>query len=356
MGVRYIGSKLRIADAIIELAGPADSGRFVDAFSGTGSVASAAADNGWAVTVNDALPSAVAMSVASVAGRQNVSFESLGGYASAISALNAVVGARGFLYSEYSPASLEVSGIERRYFTKKNAARLDAMRTAIGEWSDAGLLTWLEEQILLADLMMAANRVANISGTYGCFLRQWSGSALRDVELRERELPDRYSNLVAGVGDVFDLHHESSDVVYYDPPYTKRQYSAYYHVLETIHAGDSPKVSGVTGLRPWQEKASVFCYKTKALDALTELVANTKAKKVLLSYSSEGHVPMAELTENLSVLGKATLHSIKEIGRYRPNSVASAAGDSVHEFLIEVEPFLVQGMDTEISKELAVVR
>ena len=34
------------------------------------------------------------------------------------------------------------------------------------------------------------------------------------------------------------------DAVYADPPYTKRQYAAYYHILETIAAGDRPLISG----------------------------------------------------------------------------------------------------------------
>ncbi|WP_169743060.1 DNA adenine methylase [Knoellia subterranea] len=63
MGVRYIGNKARVADAILDLAGDPGDGRFVDAFCGTGSVAAVAASRGWAVTLNDALPSAVAMGI-----------------------------------------------------------------------------------------------------------------------------------------------------------------------------------------------------------------------------------------------------------------------------------------------------
>ena len=39
------------------------------------------------------------------------------------------------------------------------------------------------------------------------------------------------------VGDVLDVQYEDGDVAYFDPPYTKRQYAAYYHILETIAAG-----------------------------------------------------------------------------------------------------------------------
>lgn len=339
VGVRYIGSKARVAELIVDLAGdPTPGGRFVDAFSGTGSVAAAAAARGWAVTLNDQLPSAIAMSVGAVIGTGNVAFEALGGYRGAIAALNDEPGRPGFIHAEYSPASAQTGSIERRYFTMENAARLDAMRARVRAWSEAGQLTYSEEQLLLADLMQAANSVANISGTYGCFLKNWTSVALRPVTVTARPLPIRATEFVATTSDVFDVAATEEDTVYLDPPYTKRQYSAYYHLLETLHAGDSPEVGGVTGLRPWRDRASVFCYKVKALDALTKLILGLNARRVLLSYSTEGHVPKELLINALSEAGRVTVHELSSIGRYRPNAAASAAGDTVEEYVIEVEP------------------
>lgn len=338
MGVRYIGSKARVADAIVDLAGSPRGGRFVDAFCGTGSVSSAAASRGWPVTLNDTLPSAVAMSVGATVGRGNVTFAPLGGYSAAVHALNAVAGNPGFVHSQYSPASTATGEVERRYFTEENAARLDAMRARIREWVAAGNLTKIEEELLLADLMHAANKVANISGTYGCFLKAWSPTALRPVLIRERRLPPRTTDVDAIVGDVSKLRTTTEDTVYFDPPYTKRQYSAYYHLLETLHAGDSPQVGGVTGLRPWKDKASDFCYKSRALNALTQLVLSTTARQILLSYSTEGHVPRDYLINALSEAGTVAVHEIQTIGRYRPNARASANADTVDEYVIEIQP------------------
>lgn len=350
MSVRYIGSKARVAEAILDLAGPPTGGRFVDAFCGTGAVAAVAAAREWSVTLNDSLPSAVAMSIGATVARDNVRFEVLGGYSAAIEALNAVPGNPGFIHGTYSPASVTAGAVERRYFTEPNAARIDAMRAQIGAWSLAGDLTWVEEQLLLADLLRAANRVANISGTYGCFLKSWSSTALRDVRVTARPLPDGAADLRAVVGNVFELATTTEDTVYFDPPYTKRQYSAYYHLLETIHAGDAPEVGGVTGLRPWKDKASDFCYKTRALDALTRLVMGTTARQILLSYSNEGHVPQDHLVNALSEAGKVTLHEVKTIGRYRPNAQASAGGDTVNEYVIEINPVRLDRHALEVSQ------
>lgn len=354
MGVRYIGNKARVAEAILELAGsPQPDGRFVDAFAGTGSVAAVAATNGWAVTLNDSLPSAVAMSIGAVVGRNDVPFEELGGYSRAIALLDGVAGAPGFLHREYSPASSRSAGVERRYFTEGNAARLDAMREQVRRWTSAGAITRTEEQLLLADLMQAANSVANISGTYGCFLKDWASNAEKPVHVQARELPDRSTDFRAVVGDVFALDTTPMDTVYFDPPYTKRQYSAYYHVLETIHAGDAPSVDGVTGLRPWRDKASDFCYKTRALDALTRLVLSTEARKILVSYSNEGHVRQNHLVNALSEAGEVRIHEIQSIGRYRPNARASAGGDTVHEYVIEIDPLRLSS--TAVAKQAPAV-
>jgi adenine-specific DNA-methyltransferase len=336
VGVRYIGSKARVAQTLASLVGDPGEGRFVDAFSGTGCVAAAAADMGWSVVVNDLLPSAISMSIGALVGAGNVRFENLGGYQDAVKRLNNVPSEAGFIHAEYSPASRRRAGVERRYFTEENAARIDAMRSQIRLWSGGGLLSRFEEELLLADLMQAANHVANIAGTYGCFLRHWTTQALRPIFVAPRELHARRTSMEAIVGDVSTLETVAADVLYLDPPYTKRQYGAYYHILETIHAGDVPQVFGVTGLRPWQDKASEFCYKTKALDALTKLVTRTRANRILLSYSNEGHVPQTRLIAALEQFGHVIIHNVAPIGRYRPNARASATASTVNEFVVEV--------------------
>lgn len=343
MGVRYIGSKSRVAAEIVSLAGPPDSGRFVDAFTGTGSVAAEAARRGWSVHVNDTLSCAVVMACSAVIAADNVEFKAFGGYASACEALDALPGVPGFITREYSPASASHGG-ERRYFTEENAARIDTMRAEIARWSRAGLLSDLEEKLLVADLMLAANHVANIAGTYGCFLSSWLPQALRPLTIRARQLRPGFTDVTAESTDVAQLRTGPADTVYFDPPYTKRQYAAYYHLLETIAAGDQPEVSGVTGLRPWTALASPFCYKRRALRALVDLISATQARRILLSYSSEGHVPQDQLLEGLNAVGATTLHLVREIGRYRPNAVAAAASSTVTEYVIEIVP------DTSASK------
>lgn len=244
MGIRYIGSKIRLLNDLAPFIGPPSSGFFVDAFAGTGVVSRLAADTGWAVRVNDTLEAAVTLTVAQLLTAHHVSFTDLGGYRRAIERLNSVPGVPGFFHREYSPASARTAGVERRYFTEANAARIDAVRGAVAEWTAAGILSSWERRLLLADLMIAVNRVANTAGTYGCFMRAWSPQALRPIELVPRSLALREVPFEFYVGDAADVPVKTDDTVYLDPPYTKRQYAAYYHVLETIAVADDPEIGG----------------------------------------------------------------------------------------------------------------
>lgn len=104
MGYRYIGSKARIADEIIEYINRTtfveDGGFFIDAFSGTGVVAERAALSGWPVYVNDMMSNAVIMSEARLLSVEDVPFSNLNGYRNAIRLLNALPGQEGFIWRE----------------------------------------------------------------------------------------------------------------------------------------------------------------------------------------------------------------------------------------------------------------
>lgn len=334
--MRYIGSKARLVNAIIDLVGdPRPGSTFVDGFCGTGVVAEYAARRGWPISLNDNLISATTIAAARMTTASSVPFHALGGYTRAVAALNAAPPVEGFMWREYSPASGRLSDVTRKYFTEKNAALLDGMRRQLHTWKAEGAISVAEERLLVGDLLATVNRVANTAGTYGCFLRDFTPTAIQRATVMVRKLFEYSVPVTVHNLDVRDLVTTEADVVYLDPPYTKRQYAAYYHVLETVAIGDEPQVGGVTGLRPWQAKASEYCYKSRALNALVQLLDGVAAHRILLSYSSEGHVALGDLTSRLESLGDVTVKQLGEFGRYRPNQKASSAGSSVNEYVIE---------------------
>lgn len=340
MGYRYIGSKARIADEIINCLGmPASKeSYFIDAFSGTGVVASKAADLGWKIKINDMMVNAAVMSEARLLSKDEVPFDKLGGYDKVIDVLKSSR-ANGFIWREYSPASLEQVGIERKYFTEENAIKIDGAATMIHQWKREGRISNKEFSLLLATLISAVNNVANIAGTYGCFLSKWTQQSQNELLLVPLALREKSVKYSVTTSDVFEVGSCPCDVVYLDPPYTKRQYASYYHILETIVKGDEPEVEGVAGLRPWKENASVFCYKTKALKALVKLVTLQNSRRVLVSYSNEGHIQLEDFKTELQKTGNVNIMKMGSIGKYRPNQTASSNGSDVNEYLIEYKAF-----------------
>lgn len=330
--LRYIGSKARIVGPILDAIGPA-AGTFFDVFSGTGVVSRAASDRGWAVKANDHLISSARITFAQLASKVDAPFNSIGGYDNAIATLNGLPPTAGFIFAEYSPSGQSRSGQQRMYFTCQNAGRIDAVRKQIELWKTAGAIGEPEYSILIADLLEAANCIANIAGTYGCFLRKWSPPAKKQLCLAPRKLREGKKVFSVTCRDAFSLRAHARDVVYLDPPYTKRQYAAYYHILETIASGDSPEVEGITGLRPWRSKSSPFCFRKTALSALAELCARIGAARAVISYSSEGHIALRDMTAKLGETGDTSVIALGEIGRYRPNTASRHTG-VVSEYLI----------------------
>ncbi len=336
--LRYIGSKARVVDAILQHVGPPNGGKFVDVFSGTGVVSRAALLRGWHVCANDFLFSSMVTTEAGLMSASDAQFRKTGGYEKTIATLNSVPEVEGFTYREYSSSGQSTTGEERLYFTERNAGKIDGIREQIRLWSDGGKLREREEHLLLADLLAATNLVANIAGTYGCFLSKLTDAARRNLTMVPRPLHGETSKFEVSCLDSFGLSLSRDDTAYIDPPYTKRQYASYYHLLETIAYGDEPDVVGVSGLRPWQEKSSPFCYKRKAAHAFDKLIRSLGAGRVLVSYSCSGQVPIDELETVLGAIGSVRTIPLAEIGKYRPNTKASSNGDAVSEFLFEVLP------------------
>lgn len=334
-----MGSKSRLVEHITGILGyPNQQQRFIDLFCGTGVVGTAAGVLGWKVLSNDVLSAATIISSSKMLSIEDARFTNLGGYNKAIEFLNNLLGLKGYFYREYSPASASATGVPRFYFTESNAKKIDAIRQTIREWFSSGQINEIEKKLLLADLIEAANQVANIAGTYGCFLRQFTESSLRTLRLSTRLLRSESVDWATSTLDAFEVITCPSDVVYIDPPYTKRQYAAYYHIPETIACEDEPIVDGVTGLRPWHSKASIFCYKSKAPSALRELLKRLSAERILLSYSSEGHIEFDKLMEIVEEQGRVAMTKFDNFGRYTPNEKSrhNAHKNPLSEYIIEI--------------------
>lgn len=322
MSYRYLGNKTRLADWIVgEISAVLPSGSSVaDPMCGTAAVSIALARAGYSVAAADALTFPVVHARARLLAKEPPTFAVLGGYAGALDWLNGMDPVEGYFSRELGEAGAPLNGrAPRLYFSADNAAHIDGVRKGIRDLKEAGSLSAVEHSVLLHHLLLATNRVANISGTYGYFRSSLSQAALRPLVFEPHTFehtPGEHSvqqspveELAAGL---------AVDAVYLDPPYTKRQYAGNYHVLETIAMEDEPVAVGDGGLRPWIDQASDFCYRRSAGNAFRETMKRLDAHHVFISYSEDGQVRENELMEILREFGEVTVHE-QPHARYRSN-------------------------------------
>lgn len=358
MSVRFIGNKQKLLEIIVNkvlLETGLVRGTFVDLFSGTSAVTSAFKQLGFNITSNDKLNSSVEFAKATLLVNEEPQFERLLNnididnhnilcepYDLVLGYLNRLPGVEGLFYKEYSPGgSHDRLDEPRQYFTDQNARKIDAIRKEIDKWTSMELITNNEKTLLLCSLMLATNQIANISGTYGAYLKTWYERALQPLELKRFIFYPGHQNYQVFCRDANQLVRElpNSDIIYIDPPYTKRQYHAYYHILETIAIGDEPKVWGKTGQRPKREEDnSLYCYKRLAAGALSDLINNAKCNHLFLSYSTDGHIKHDEIIDILTRKGSTKYWDVK-YKRFKSNNSKSSNDDDLKERLYYVRVY-----------------
>ncbi len=219
--------------------------------------------------------------------------------------LNTLEGVEGFIYKHYTPSSKDIDGVERKYFMLKNGMKIDAVRIKIEEWFKEGYISENEYFYLLTSLLIAVQKIANISGTYGAFNKFWDPRAYKPLTLKYIEgIPSKFTH-IAYNEDIFNLLDKiTCDIAYIDPPYNSRQYIANYHVLETIAKYDNPKIKGKTGIREYgNNEKSVFCSKKEVQNAFFKLLTGLKAKYIVISYNSEGLLSKNQIIQILEDTG-----------------------------------------------------
>lgn len=214
------------------------------------------------------------------------------------------------------------------YFSLRQAIQIDALRFAIDAASDKGQVS---RDRLLAAWLAAAARVINAPGHTAQFLRPnntagyarisrmwtrniWSEFQERLVNLTPVGTSEwRRRNQVI-VSDALDLVSSNilrrAGAIYADPPYTKDQYSRYYHVYETLYKYDYPGASGRGRVRP-DGFSTDFCKKSgvqHAFERLFDGVANLGVP-LILSYPTDGLLTAAGSSVEELVKGRLRLEA-----------------------------------------------
>lgn len=317
--MKYIGNKTRllgfITDSLKESGAP-KSGLFADLFSGTTSVAEHFKKSGYQIISNDFMEYSFVLQKAYIESNSEPLFDelmlhidsakNLTNVENVINFLNQLNPIHGYCFDNYGSGGVE----NRMYFTGENAGMIDAIREQIEEWKRYSLINSEEFYYLLALVIEAADHVANMSGTYGAYLKIWRSVALKKLNIKRRDIFDNHSNNRSFKEDSGVLIKElSGEILYLDPPYNSRQYAPNFHVLESIAVWDKQSLYGKSGLRNYDNQKSQFSIKAKATKSLFELIDLAQFEYIALSYNNEGLIKHSDLIEFLGRKGKLTIFS-----------------------------------------------
>ncbi len=287
--IKYIGSKRRLVPVLGELLSRAGASTALDLFTGTTRVAQEWKRRGAHVTAVDSARYAAVLAECYIqTDGDEVDRIEIG---EAISYLQHLEGTDGYVTETFSQRA--------RYFQEPNARKIDAIRDAIeAEWSGHPM-----RPILLASLLLAADRVDSTTGLQMAYLKEWSPRSYQPLELHVPDLlpgsgavtPGDATEVVSGLTGV--------DLAYLDPPYNQHRYAGNYHVWETLMAWDAPEHYGVACKRiDLRDKrtASVFNRRREAPEAMARLLGAVQAEVVVVSASDEGWIPVDDLVEMVS--------------------------------------------------------
>lgn len=185
----------------------------------------------------------------------------------------------------------------RMFFTVDNAEFIDYCMTSINNLLNEKEIDLHESMFLKASLLCSLDKCANIASVYGAYLKHFKKSALKSIVLEPVHTNEiiENSNVIYN-DDILNLKIET-DILYLDPPYNNRQYSANYSQLNYIMKyDDSIEIKGKTGIIANWNRSS-FCSNKTVKASIHTVITNIKPKILLFSYNNEGLVSKSELEE-----------------------------------------------------------
>ena len=178
----------------------------------------------------------------------------------------------------------------------------------------------MEKAVALTSLILALDRVDSTLGHFASYLRDWSPRSYNKMQLKVPSVFANTDDHEVLCEDVFSVVDRDVDLAYFDPPYgsnnekmppSRVRYASYYHLWTTICLNDRPKLFG-KALRRCDTSdtiaGSVFeefrrnpdTGRFIAVEAIERLIQSTRARWIILSYSSGGRATADELHDVLS--------------------------------------------------------
>jgi len=318
--MRYIGNKDKLLDFLSENILNLDLvnvNTFVDVFSGTGAVSNFF-KNKFNILSCELLHSSYIISKCKLElTTDNVDLNKM---KNLIEILNNLEESCGFIFNLYS----ENGTSNRLYFSESNGKKIDSIISKINEWNTKNEITHSEKIYLIGILLEAVDKVSNITGVYGSYLKKLQHNAKNKIQLNFKSVEKLDNNkFIQNVyhGESYDtLKDKINDkcILYLDPPYNSRQYGSNYHLLETISKLEEPIIGkSIVGL-PAKLPVSTWCYKKNVLYNLKSFLELT-SNIIVLSYNSESHATKEDIIKLMSEFGNVAVKEI-DYKRYKSNN------------------------------------
>lgn len=223
----------------------------------------------------------------------------------------------GIIRNYYSPKNdSNIKKDDRCFYTNQNANIIDSIRNTINGMDDS--------HFYLAPLLYKASVNNNTSGVFKGFYKDKEtqigkfGGTNSDAMSRitdEIILPYpifsnyecSYNILKGDTGEIVKSIPEL-DLAYFDPPYNQHPYSSNYFMLNSIVSNTvNPEIlSRVSGI-PNDWNKSDWNKKSTIKNTFSNLIENTNAKFILVSYNNEGFLTEKDFYEIMNKYGEVKM-------------------------------------------------
>ena len=278
---RYLGNKYKLLPFIKRVVQEQklEFSSLADIFAGTGAVSSAFTDK--QIITNDLMYSNYICNFARF-GAEKYDAEKIVEYVVRYNA------------ESQFPENYMTENFADTYFSADDCARIGFIREDIETRFNNGDLNNRERAILITSLLYAMDKIAKTCGHYDAYRKGAEFDSSLELYVPLAEQNNNENNQCYNMDANELVKSLYADLVYIDPPYNSRQYCDAYHLLENVARWQKPEVHGVARKMDRSELKSRYCTQS-ATEAFEQLIADIKAKYILLSYNN-----MAEKGNNRS--------------------------------------------------------
>ena len=233
----------------------------------------------------------------------------------------------------FNPTVIENKKEKRLYYSYENALRIDKYMHFIKQQHKS------VQHYLLAPLLVKCSIHNNTNGQFSAFYKDENGigklGGKKEIDLKRIEkyitLPHPIFSDHISKKKIYQMDTnkwvkelDEVDIMYYDPPYNKHPYNIYYFLLDIINNWDtSIEIPDTNRGQPKNWKKSGYNSIKRAKETFIDLIENTKAKWIILSYNDGGIIPIPELDAILSSYGHLQKIPIEHLVYNKLKGIAS---------------------------------